>query len=216
MNKVMRKSSGVIGACVAAAALFVVSLQLPVWHLKMEAPQYQDKEALRVRVYPGHMAGDLREIRVLNQYVGVHIPEHLPELRWLPLALLAAAGLGIVASVLPGKLRPFSLFGVAAALAVTMLASATFAQWQMHQIGHRRNHHAALKGVPDFTPPLLGSVKIANFEITAGLGTGALLIAAGIALQMGASWFAADPARYLAPEAPAAEEHEEIITATMA
>ncbi len=186
MNKVRLVSLSCVGAPLAAAGLFVASLQLPVWHLKMEAPQYQGTEALRVRVYPGHMAGDLREIRVLNQYVGVHIPEHLPELRWLPLALFAAAGLGLVASVLPRKPRRVAFFGVAVALSLTMLGSAALAQWQMHQIGHNRNHHAALKGVNDFTPPLLGSVKIANFEITAGLGTGALLIGAGIALQLGA------------------------------
>ena len=52
-----------------------------------------------------------------------------------------------------------------------MLISAAMAQWQMHRIGHDRDPHAALKGVGNFTPPILGRVKVANFEITTGFGS---------------------------------------------
>jgi len=171
-------------AAFTAAALFVASLKLPVWHLKMEAPQYQGTEALRVRVYPGSMRGDLREITVLNKYIGVRIPEHLPQLRWLPSSLVIAAGLGLAAFGLPGAARWRLLLSAAALVSLVMLASAVAAQWQMHRIGHERDPHAALKGVPNFTPPLLGRVKVANFEITTGLGLGAGLLATGIALQV--------------------------------
>jgi copper chaperone NosL len=170
---------------VAAAALFVTSLSLPLWQLKMEAPQYQDAEALRVSVYPGSMRGDLREISVLNKYIGVHIPENLPELRWLPVALLAGAVLGVGALALKGNARQRSMFGVAALLSLVLLASAATAQWQMHRIGHQRDPHPALKGVGNFTPPILGRVKVANFTITTWLGAGAFLIGAGILLQIG-------------------------------
>jgi copper chaperone NosL len=173
-------------AAIAAGALFVISLKLPVWHLKMEAPQYQDNEALRVRVYPGSMQGDLREITVLNKYIGVRIPEQLPELRWLPVALVSAAVLGVGALVLRGAARCRGCYAVAALLSLTLLVSAAMAQWQMHRIGHQRDPHAALKGVQNFTPPILGSVKVANFTITTGLGTGAFLIGAGILLEIGA------------------------------
>lgn len=174
-------------ASVCAAGLFVASLKLPVWHLKMEAPQYQEEEALRVRVYPGSMSGDLREITVLNKYIGVRIPGHLPQLEWLPWSLGAAAVLGIGASLLPGRYRRGGLIGVACLLALAVAASAALAQHQMHEIGHKRDPHAALKGVHDFTPPLLGKVKIANFEITARLGSGALLIGAGVMVLLGAA-----------------------------
>src|ERR1051325_1970716 len=93
-------------AFVALAAGFLLgALKLPLWHLRMEAPQYRDEEALRVNVFAGSMRGDLREITVLNQYIGVHIPAVLPQSRWLPPMLLAGAALGIVASLLPKILR---------------------------------------------------------------------------------------------------------------
>ncbi len=193
MSRPSTRTIGCVAGALAATGLFVLSLELPVWHLKMEAPQYQKEEALRVRVYPGRMGGDLREIRVLNQYIGVHIPEKLPELRWLPLALLAAAGLGLAGSLAPGAYRSRTLLAAAALLSLTMLGSAALAQKQMHAIGHNRDQHTVLKGIKDFTPPLLGTVKIANFEITAGLGAGAFVIAGGIALQLGAALLSRRP-----------------------
>lgn len=189
-------------AAFVAASLFVFSLKLPVWHLKMESPQYQKEEALRVSVYPGHMAGDLREIRVLNQYIGVHIPDHLPQLQWLPIALLAAAGAGIAGSLAPRVFRSPALLATAVLLSLVMVGSAALAQKQMHDIGHHRDQHTILRGIHDFTPPLLGSVKVANFELSAGLGTSALLIAGGIALQFGAAWLSRrpQPAKSLMPK----------------
>ncbi len=177
-----------MAAAAIAAALFLFSLKLPVWHLKMESPQYQKEEALRVRVYPGHMAGDLREIRVLNQYIGVHIPENLPQLRWLPIALVAAAAAGLAGSLAGRAFRSRALLASTVLVSLIMLGSAALAQKQMHDIGHHRDQHTILRGIHDFTPPLLGSVKVANFELTAGLGIGAVVIAGGIALQLGAAW----------------------------
>jgi hypothetical protein len=83
MSKVSLKTALPFLAAIAAGALFVASLKLPVWHLKMESPQYQGSEALRVRVYPGSMQGDLREISVLNKYIGVRIPRCHPALELL-------------------------------------------------------------------------------------------------------------------------------------
>ena len=63
------------------------------------------------------MRGDLREISVLNKYIGVRIPEHLPQLRWLPVALLAAARLwGWLFSLCPVLSAPAALFVIAALL----------------------------------------------------------------------------------------------------
>ncbi len=170
----------------AAAGLLLAGLKLPVWRLKMEAPQYQGDEALRVQVYPGSMKGDLREIRVLNKYIGVHIPERLPQLSWLPFAICVGAGLGLLGAALPRNARRAVLLASAVALSAAMLTAAAQAQHQMREIGHHRDPHAPLKGVGDFTAPLLGSVNIANFHITSNLGAGAFLIATAIALQAGA------------------------------
>ena len=188
MSRSTRFSFSSMACALVAAALLVASLKFPLWHLEMESPQYQGSEALRVQVYPGSMRGDLREISVLNKYIGVRIPENLPELRWLPVALLAAATLGLIVPALPRIARARAWFAIAMLLSVAVLVSAAMAQWQMRRIGHEREPHAALVGVGNFTPSILGRVKVANFEITTGLGAGALLIGAGILLQLGAGF----------------------------
>ncbi|MBU6398752.1 MAG: hypothetical protein KGS61_00405 [Verrucomicrobia bacterium] len=182
MNKTSIRISTALG--IAAAGLLGVSLWLPLWHMKMEAPQYQGNEALRVRIYPHAMRGDLHEIRVLNQYVGVTIPDSLPQFHWLPTALGVAAVFSAFAGLLPVTVRRRSLVGTAVLLSLALVIAAGQAQWQMYDVGHHRNPHAPLQGVQNFTPPILGKVKVANFEIETGLGAGTGLIGAAIALQL--------------------------------
>jgi hypothetical protein len=172
----------------AAAVLLVASLKLPLWQMRMEAPQYRDQEALRVAVYPGALRGDLNEIRVLNQYIGVHIPDRLPQLAWLPAALLAAGALGLLAAFLPVATRRGALIGIPALLTMALLAGAIQAQCQMYNIGHRRDAKTKLAGVKDFTAPLIGRAKIAQFNVASGIGPGAWLIGGALALQLAAAW----------------------------
>lgn len=182
MNKFWRTAISVSLALVAGT-LLAVSLKLPLWKMKMEAPQYKDEEALRVVVFPGALRGDIHEITVLNQYIGVHVPQELPQLEWLPKALLAAGALGLLASLCPTRLRKWSLVIVPASLSVALLFAALQAKQQMHDIGHNRDQKTKLARVKDFTPPLFGEVKIFQFEIESKLGLGAFLIGAAILLQ---------------------------------
>jgi hypothetical protein len=178
-----------IGALAAVAGLLLAaSLGLPLWQMRMEAPQYRGEEALRVRVYPGSMEGDLREIAILNQYIGVRVPEVLPQSRWLPGAIVSAAGLGVLAAWLPIRRRSAVLMVAPVVLSLVMTAAALQAQAQMHAIGHQREAKTALVGFKDFTPPLLGSSKIAQFEITSALGGGGYFVIAGVAIQFGLAW----------------------------
>ena len=170
-----------------AAACLAGAVKLPLWHLRMEAPQYKDEEALRVNVFAGAMRGDLHELSVLNQYVGVHVPDVLRQSNWLPQALLAAAGLGVSGALLPLKLRRASLAVVSIALAGSIAFAVIQARQEMWDIGHRRDAHTKMAGVRDFTPPFLGKAKIAQFTVTSWFGPGAYLIGAAIALQGGAA-----------------------------
>jgi copper chaperone NosL len=190
MSRVTRIKVGTVLLTLVASGLLVASLTAPLWRMRMEAPQYRDEEALRVNVYPNSMNGDLREIKVLNQYVGVTIPEKLPQTVWLPAVLIGGAVLSLIAVSLPMRFRRKALLTVASLLVVALLASAGVAQWQMYKIGHDRNHKAALRGVKDFTPPLLGKQKIENFTVSAWLGAGAYLIVAAIALEIGGAFVA--------------------------
>src|SRR5437588_4283261 len=74
-----------------AAGLLLFSLKLPLWQMRLETPQYKDEEALKIAVHANAFRGDLRELKVLNQYIGVHVPPTLPQFKWLPGVLIAAA-----------------------------------------------------------------------------------------------------------------------------
>ena len=183
--KALRRTWVTIAFAVVAAACLFTALKLPLWHLRMEAPQYRDEEALKVNVFAGSMKGDLREITVLNQYIGVHIPEVLPQSKWLPKALIIGAALGVVASLLPLTLRRGALFVTSLALAGAIAVAVFQAKQQMHDIGHKRDAHTKLARVQDFDPPFLGTAKIAQFTVKSWLGSGAYLLGAAIALQLG-------------------------------
>ncbi len=165
-----------------AGGLLLASLRLPLWQMRMEAPQYRAEEALKVSVQPGSLSGDLNEIKVLNKYIGVTIPEVLPQTRWLPTALVTGAVLGLVAVLLPLRIRRWAAFGIAGSLCAAMLVAAGEAQFQMYHIGHDRDRKAALLGVHDFTPPLLGHRKLAQFDLDSQFGLGAFAIAGAVGL----------------------------------
>jgi hypothetical protein len=186
MNKI-RSTIIALGLTVVAAGLLVASVKLPLWHLRMEAPQYRDEEALRVNVFAGSMDGDLGEITVLNQYIGVHIPAVLPQSKWLPTALLIGAAAGVLAGLLPGILRHRALGFTAFALVAAVGFAVFQAKQQMYDIGHKRDAHTKLARVQDFTPPFLGTAKIAQFTVTSWFGPGAYLLGAAIVLQIGAA-----------------------------
>ena len=171
-----------------AAALFIVSLKLPLWHMRLEAPQYRGEEALRIAVHPDAMHGDLKELATLNQYIGVHVPPTLPQFKWLPSAILSAAILGLVTCGLGRSIRSNAMVAVPVALAIALAVAVVQANWQMRDIGHHRDHRTVLVGVQDFTPPFLGTTKIAQFEVSSALGWGAWLIGAAMALQSAAAF----------------------------
>jgi copper chaperone NosL len=182
-----RRTVLAISLAVIAAACLVSATKLPLWHLRMEAPQYREQEALKVNVLAGSMNGDLREITVLNQYIGVHVPEVLPQSKWLPKTLIIGAALGVLASLLPFVVRRGALLVTSIALAGAIGVAVFQAKQQMYDIGHKRDAHTKLARVQDFTPPFLGTAKVAQFTITAWFGTGAYLLGAAIALQLGAA-----------------------------
>jgi hypothetical protein len=192
MNKASpaKQRRGIVGPSlvVIAAILLLISLKLPLWQMRLEAPQYHGKEALHIAVHPNALRGDLGELAVLDRYIGVHIPPTLPQFKWLPGTLIAGAVLGMIAVLVPGLFRRRALLIVVAALIIALATAAVQAGSQMRDIGHNRDRHTALVGVKDFSPPFLGTTKIAQFEVSSRFGWGAWLIGAALTLQLGAAW----------------------------
>lgn len=170
-----------------AALLLLVSLKLPLWQIHLEAPQYRGEEALNIAVHPNVMRGDLQELTILNQYIGVNVPPTLPQFQWLPIALMVGAALAIGAALLPLRLRRVGFIVSVVALSATLAVAVFQARAQIYNIGHNRNPHAPMTGVHDFTPPFLGKAKIAQFEVVSSLQLGAWLIGVALALQLGAA-----------------------------
>jgi hypothetical protein len=170
-----------------ASILLLISLKLPLWRMHLEAPQYRDKEALKIAVLPDRFQGDLKELSVLDQYIGVHVPSTLPQFRWLPALLATGAGLGILAAFLKRAPRQRSLIVVTCALAVGLAVAALQAMTQITDIGHKRDSKTVLAGIKDFTPPFLGTSKIAQFTVSSRFGSGAWLIGVALTLQLGAA-----------------------------
>jgi copper chaperone NosL len=157
---------------IGAAMLLVGALLLPLWSTRMVAPQYQGTEALEVHVYAGRVTGDIHEIELLNQYVGVHLPLDTPELKATPWILGMLVAVALASVIVPSQAR----MKIVAMLLILMLAvaigGAVLLQYRLFQMGHARSP-SIMARVPDFTPPILGSKKIANFTVYMTLGAGA-------------------------------------------
>lgn len=165
----------------AAAVLLAASLFLPLWETEMESPQYHGEDEIVVHVYPGRVAGSLQEVQTLNQYIGVHLPLDAPELRVLPWALGLFGILTLGAIFLPWGLLKEAMVVNFALMVVGGIAGAAMLQYRLYQLGHVRTH-SIMRGVPNFTPPVLGSMHLANFHIQTGLEIGGWFFALAIAL----------------------------------
>lgn len=151
----------------AAAALLLVAIYIfPLWNLTMFAPQYP--EGLRLDIYSyglqsGNGGQDIREINVLNHYIGMRdlVNDDFTEFKWLPFAVGVLLLLYLRAAVLgtAGKLVDVVVLNTYFSL---------FALWsfghRMYVYGHTLSPTAAVK-VDPFMPPMFGYKQLANFEV---------------------------------------------------
>ncbi|HEY6572728.1 MAG TPA: hypothetical protein VI198_05360 [Candidatus Eisenbacteria bacterium] len=152
---------------------------LPVWHMKLWAPQY--REGLTLSIYSNTIKGDLDKINTLNHYVGMKAitPEDFREFTYLPQALTGLGVCALLAALLNRRWLAILGWLVFTGFAVVMFVD--YAKW-LHSYGHDLNPHAAIK-LPTFTPPLIGYAKMANFKVLSVPGAGTVLL--GIAWALG-------------------------------
>ncbi len=172
-----------------AAVVVAVAVFMPLWQIRLVAPQYQ--EGLSLRIYSHKLVGgnggqDLNEINVLNHYIGMkHLSEEdFAEMKWLPFAFGIFALLALRAAAI-GRL--ISLVD----LGVLFLYFGAFSignfYFRLYSYGHHLDPHAPMRIKP-FTPILVGSQKIANFVQTSLPQSGALLLAFFPILVAAALW----------------------------
>lgn len=196
-------------------ALLVIPLLLafvfPLWRISMEAPQYP--LGLSMDIYPhtvvgGHDGADIKEINILNHYIGMRPIDRaqLTDLDWLPFAI---GGLALLA------LRCAAIGNVRSLIDLFVLTSyfCAFAMgrfvYKLYTYGHVLDPDAPVK-VPGFTPALFGTKQIANFTTHSfpQLGAiGILVFALGLAFLSVAQFVrrrrAAEPIVHAAEPAPA-------------
>ena len=172
---------------IAAAAFAAAALALPLWGFSMSAPQYPD-ETLHLQVERNGIVGDVHEIETLQHYVGVHFPTDIPELKWATRAIVASVGL-LALGALVGSGSAGHVYRVlcAAALVTFLVASAAVVQARLYQVGHDRDPHAPLRGMRNFTPPLVGPARVGNFTVWSFPHAGAMLLLAAAALSVAGS-----------------------------
>ena len=170
----------------AAALLLAAVYVLPLWHVRLNAPQYP--EGLGMHIHLSSLQGatetDLTNINNLNHYIGMKRIESdaIPELSVMPwiVAALIASGL-LVAAI--GKRRPLYLW-LAVFGATGLVGLADFWHWE-YDYGHNLDMAEAIIKIPgmSYQPPLIGSRQLLNFTATSWPGLGGL--AAGLAFALG-------------------------------
>jgi hypothetical protein len=179
----------------AAAVALLFVFRAPLWTLSFESNQYPDP--LRMEIHATHLEGvktpqrdDLKEINSLNHYIGMReLTGHdFPEFVWLPLVIVAV-GLILLRAAALGDRRAMA-DAVATYSIFAAYAGYTFYR-RMYEYGHELAPDAAIKVEP-FTPPLFGTVKVANFWVESYPGGASYaLIAAGVLVvaAWGAGWW---------------------------
>jgi nitrous oxidase accessory protein len=143
---------------VVVALLAFLSYDKMLWKMTLYAPMYP--KGLVMEAYGEKILGDLREINLLNHYVGMHpITEDAIELMWLyPIGVASLIFAGLGCGFFP-RLRKWWAAG-AILIPLSMLATI---QYYLYYFGHNLNPDAPID-LPPFTPLVLGKNTIVVFK----------------------------------------------------
>ena len=163
-----------------SGVLVGVSFWLPLWSMTMKAPQY--RHGLRLTAYGTGMEGDLREINIINHYIGMATIDPRPALE------VAMFPIGIALLVALCLLAPLNRWirRLAIVATVTMpIGILVDLQWWLYRFGHSLDPKAPIR-MPAFTPLILGVSKLGNFVTTSTISWGVVcMIAAAVVLAFG-------------------------------
>jgi hypothetical protein len=169
----------------AAALLLSAAFVFPLWRINLIAPQYPEGLGLLIKVntVTGVEPQDLQNINGLNHYIGMKaiVPDSIPELKLMPIALGALMLSGLVVAAL-GR-RTLARAWVALFLIGSLAGMADFWYWQ-YDYGHNLDVENAPIKVPgmSYQPPLFGSKQLLNFTATSWPGLGGLAAFGSLAL----------------------------------
>ena len=166
-----------------ARVALLASLFLPYWHMTLKAPQYP--EGLHVQAYLNRLEGDVAEIDELNHYIGMRPLRQAAEFERTTAIAATIALVLLVEGAIFVHNRWAALFALPTVLfPIFFLADLYY--W-MNRFGHELDPHAPLStSIKPFSPPVLGTGKIGQFQTIASIGTGLMLsIAAAVLVLIG-------------------------------
>lgn len=157
---------------VAVALALLPSIFLPVWQITLHAPQYPD--GLSVLIYPHTVGGELREVNLLNHYIGMQeiAPDEFPEFKFIPFFILRFFGFAVLAALV-GRL-PIAAIGYLDFVVFGAVMLYVFQYW-LTEYGHNLSPEAPITIEP-FTPRFIGTTVVGNFTVTSMPSIGAILM----------------------------------------
>ncbi|MGE5730350.1 MAG: hypothetical protein ACM37U_00310 [Gemmatimonas sp.] len=169
-----------------ASVLLLFALRLPLWHIRLIAPQYPEGLGMDIhaRTVVGAKEHDLDNINELNHYIGMKTiePEEIPELRVIPWLIAGLGALGLIVAI--ARKRALLIGWLVAFGALGLVGLWDFWHWE-HDYGHDLDFKHAIIKVPGMTyqPPLIGSKQLLNFTASSWPAAGAIVL--GVAFLLG-------------------------------
>lgn len=170
------------GVIFFAAVILGLAFLFPLWNIEIWAPQYP--EGLFMHIWISDITGDIRNINILNHYIGMKAiePTDFPELQYFPKAFIALITLGVLAAGI-GKRWGLYLW-TSVMFAFALWAFYDFWKWE-HDFGNNLDPDAAIKmdGMT-YSPPLLGKKELLNITAWSLPGVGGLAFALSVGLSI--------------------------------
>lgn len=180
----------------AGVAVLLVGATLPLWRIRLVAPQYAEGLSLDMYAYQivaGNNGQDLAEINTLNHYIGMKpiVEADFLEMKLLPFAIGAFALLGLRAAAVGSVMSVVDLAVMFVYFGAFSLASFAY---RLYTYGHQLDPHAPMKIEP-FMPVVIGSQQIANFVQTSLPLAGTACMGAFLLGLLAAIWTSVRAAR---------------------
>jgi hypothetical protein len=171
-----------------ASGLTLLALALPLWRVRLVAPQYPEGLGMEIRANTvrGATEHDLGSINSLNHYIGMKPiePEQIADLRVIPWVFGGVALLGVIVAAVGRRRLALAWLAVFAIAGVVGLWD--FYRWE-YSYGHDLDLQHAIIKVPgmSYQPPLIGSKQLLNFVATSWPASGSIIL--GVAFLLGAA-----------------------------
>ena len=168
-----------------ASVLLLLALPLPLWRVRLIAPQYPEGLGLEIyaRTVRGATEHDLGNINELNHYIGMRAiePEKIKDFQVIPWAIVGVTALGLAAAIIGN--RKFAIAWVVVFAIVGAVGVWDFWHWE-YTYGHDLDVAHAIIKVPgmSYQPPLIGAKQLLNFTATSWPAAGTFVVGLSFAI----------------------------------